>query len=191
MRAAPRSEPVREPDEVLLIYGVEHLDDSPLDDLVLQRGDTERPEPPVCLRDVHPPRRLRPVGTTVGTAEQVFEVGSQALPVGVPSHLVNTWCSLRVVRHIGGPQASQVDVVQQCGEPCFFVPSCYLAHTVQPCFAAQSGTEPGTCRPVRVPLGQLPFLHHLRSRCPGLVRRLRRYYGAVRLPMLVHLRLTA
>jgi hypothetical protein len=39
---APRPEPVGEPDEVLLVDGVEHLDDSPLDDLVLQRCDAER-----------------------------------------------------------------------------------------------------------------------------------------------------
>jgi hypothetical protein len=35
------------------------------------------------------------------------------------------------------------------------------------------------CCAGRVPFGQPPFLHHLRSRIHGLVRRLRRYYGAV------------
>ena len=39
MRAAPRPEPVRETPEVHLVDGVEHPDDGPLDDLVLQRGD--------------------------------------------------------------------------------------------------------------------------------------------------------
>ena len=38
----------------------------------------------------------------------------------------------------------------------------------------------------RVSLGQPPSLHRLRSRCSGLVRRLLRYYGAVRLPASVH-----
>ena len=61
MRAAPRPEPVGEAQEVRLVDGVEHLDDRPLDDLVLQRGDAERPLPPVRLRDVRPPRRPRPV----------------------------------------------------------------------------------------------------------------------------------
>ena len=41
MRAAPRPEPVGEAQEVRLVDGVEHLDDGPLDDLVLQRGDGE------------------------------------------------------------------------------------------------------------------------------------------------------
>ena len=53
--AAPRPESVREAEKVLLVDGVEHLDDGPLDDLVLQRGNAERPLPPVRLLDVHPP----------------------------------------------------------------------------------------------------------------------------------------
>ena len=65
MRAAPWPEPVGEAEKVLLVDGVEHLDDGPLDDLVLQRGDAERPQPPVCLRDVRPARRPRPVGAAV------------------------------------------------------------------------------------------------------------------------------
>ena len=43
----------------------------------------------------------------------------------------------------------------------------------------------------RVPLGQPPSLRHLRGRCSDLVRWLRRYYGAVRLPVVVHLWLWA
>src|SRR5215207_5939356 len=43
----------------------------------------------------------------------------------------------------------------------------------------------------RVPLGQLPFLHHLLGRLLGVVRRLQRYYGAVRLPTTVHHRRTS
>ena len=43
MRGTPRPEPVRETEKVLLIYGVQHLDHRPLQDLVLQRSDPERP----------------------------------------------------------------------------------------------------------------------------------------------------
>ncbi len=39
MRAAPRPEPVGETPEVRLIDSVQHLNDGPLDDLVLQAGD--------------------------------------------------------------------------------------------------------------------------------------------------------
>ena len=43
----------------------------------------------------------------------------------------------------------------------------------------------------RVPLGRPPSLHPLRRRLPGFVRELHRYYGAVRLPAFVHLRITS
>jgi hypothetical protein len=39
VRAAPGPEPVGEAPEVRLVDGIEYLDDGPLDDLVLQRGD--------------------------------------------------------------------------------------------------------------------------------------------------------
>ncbi len=56
MRAAPGPEPIGRAQEVHLVDGVEHLDDGPLEDLVLQRGDAERPPPPVGLLDVPPLR---------------------------------------------------------------------------------------------------------------------------------------
>ena len=46
MRLAPWPEPVRKAPEIRLVNGVQHLDDGPLDNLVLQRGDAERPLPP-------------------------------------------------------------------------------------------------------------------------------------------------
>src|SRR5207253_10656176 len=109
MRAAPRPEPVGEAEEVLLVDGVQHLDHRPLDDLVLQRGDTERALPPVRLRDVYSPRRARLVRTAVDTAEQVFEVGSKVLPVGDPPHLIDSSCGLRVDSRAGRPKPWQVD----------------------------------------------------------------------------------
>ena len=39
-------------EEVLLVHGVQHLDHGPLEDLVLQGGDTERALAPVGLQDV-------------------------------------------------------------------------------------------------------------------------------------------
>src|SRR6202035_1185392 len=40
-----------------------------------------------------------------------------------------------------------------------------------------------------IPLGPRPWLHQLRSRLPGFVRRLHSYYGGGRLLMIVHRRL--
>ena len=81
VRAAPRTEPIGETEEVRLVDGVQHLDDGPLDDLVLQRGDTERPKPPVRLRDVRPARWSRPVRPPVQPRVQIPEVDLQVLPV--------------------------------------------------------------------------------------------------------------
>ena len=69
-------------------------------------GDAERALPPVRLRDVHPPRRARPVGAPVDPVVQVPEVRPQILPVGVPRHPVHTRRSLRADRHVSRPQAS-------------------------------------------------------------------------------------
>ena len=67
MRIASRPETVRKPEKRRLVDRVQHLDDGALDNLVFQRGDTERPLPPVRLRDVdasygvywYAPRRSR------------------------------------------------------------------------------------------------------------------------------------
>src|SRR5260370_4962134 len=74
MRATPGPESVRETPEVLLVHGVQHLHHRTLEDLVLQRGDADRPLPPVRLRYVQPARRARPVGTAVDAAEPGLEV---------------------------------------------------------------------------------------------------------------------
>jgi hypothetical protein len=54
MRAASRPKPIGETSEIHLVDGVQNLDDGPLGDLVFQRGDAERPLPPVRLRDIGP-----------------------------------------------------------------------------------------------------------------------------------------
>src|ERR687891_1394402 len=59
--AAPRPEAVGEAEEVRLVDGVQHFHYRALDDLVLQRGDAERPLPAVGLGAVLPSGRLRPV----------------------------------------------------------------------------------------------------------------------------------
>ena len=118
MRTTPRPKPVGEAQKVLLVDRVEHLDDGPLEDLVLQRGDAERPLPPVRLRDVHPARRARPVAPRVHAAR----AGPRRLPPDParrPSHVTlstpgaafgliaqyaarsrstSTWCSSAVNR---------------------------------------------------------------------------------------------
>ena len=55
MRAALRSEPIREPEEVFLVDRVQQRNHSPLDDLVLKSCNRERALPAIRLGDVDPP----------------------------------------------------------------------------------------------------------------------------------------
>ncbi|CAA9891054.1 hypothetical protein METHB2_330007 [Candidatus Methylobacter favarea] len=57
MLASPWPESIREPQEISLIYGIQHFHHAALDDLVFQRGDAERPLAAVRLGDVFSPRR--------------------------------------------------------------------------------------------------------------------------------------
>ena len=54
MLATPGPEPVAEPQEVFLPDRVQHFHQRPLDDLVLQRCDAQRPLSSVRLRYIHP-----------------------------------------------------------------------------------------------------------------------------------------
>jgi hypothetical protein len=131
VRVAPWPEPVREAQEVRLVDGVEHSDDGPLDDLVLQRGDAGRPQPPVRLRDIRPPRRPRLVAPAANPVMQVPEVARQVLPVVLPRHPVHSRRGLRAQIPVGHHQPLQADVMQQSREPRVLIPLCYLPHTVQ------------------------------------------------------------
>jgi hypothetical protein len=66
-----------------------------------------------------------------------------------------------------------------------------FTHAIERTWRALPGSASGARFARRVPLGRSPSLHHLRPRHRGFVRQLRRYYGTVRLPTLVHRGLTA
>jgi hypothetical protein len=67
-----------------------------------------------------------------------------------------------------------------------------MTYPFQLTWHASSGTESDRhVLSVRIPFGQAPSLHLLRHRTSGFVRRLRRYYEPVRLPLPVHHRRTS
>jgi hypothetical protein len=179
MRAASRSESIREADEVRLVDAVQHLHDGTLQDLVLQRRDTERPQAPVSLRDIRPPSRPSSVAPTMDPFVQIPKVLFEVLPVGPPRHAVHPRSSASAQSLIRRPQAIDVHVVQERGEPCLLVLQRSSAHAIQRTYRVSPGTVSGTRFAGRVSLGRPPLLHRLRHRSPGFVRRLRRYYGAV------------
>ncbi len=187
VRAAPRPEPVREAQKVGLVDRVQHVDRRALDELVFQRGNAQRPLPPVGLGDVRSLDRLRSVRPPLQPVRKVREVHLEGLPVVPPRLAVHARGRVPLQREVRRPQALDViDVVQERREPHRLVPFRNLTYPVQRTGRADPALRPGRVLPARVPLGQPPSLHPLRRWSPSVVRRLRRYYGAVRLPVVVH-----
>ena len=106
MRTALGPEAVRETKKVLFVDGVQHLDDGALDDLILQRGNAERPLPPVRLRDVGPPNRACSERAPFHPGGQVVEMTLQRLAVVLPRFPIDSrrrrFASARSTPHAGG-----------------------------------------------------------------------------------------
>src|SRR5260370_27582368 len=80
-------------------------------------------------------------------------------------------------------------MVQKRGEPLFLILPCYLTYPLERAVHTVPALSPECVAFEQIPLGPTPSLRRLRSRSFGLVRRLRRYYWSVRLPLSVHRRL--
>src|SRR3989441_4627110 len=85
------------------------------------------------------------------------------------------------------PQSTHViDVVQQRCETSLPILPCCLTDPLQRAGQTGLAQSPGFVALGRVSLGPIPSLRHLRCVVVRFVRRLLRYYGSVRLPMIVH-----
>ena len=71
---------------------------------------------------------------------------------------------------------------------CAWLP-CWLPYAIEVLFQDFPYLSPAPGFPFRISLGQVPWLHRFRSpgRTRDFVHRLLRYYGLVRLPVIVHL----
>jgi hypothetical protein len=117
---------------------------------------------------------------------QIAKILLEIQPVLQPRDPVHPGRGPRVQRPVGRPQAIDINVVQQRGEPCSLVLLCDTAHAVKRTWPVHSGSESGAGFADRVPLAQAPSLHRLRGRLGGVVRQLHRYYEPVRLLAPVH-----
>jgi len=154
-------------------------------------ADPERPLPPIGLRDVHPPRRSRPVSAPVNPSVEITKVLLEIHAVVRPRHAVHPRRGLRPKREVRRPQTFNVNVMQERGEPRFLVRLRHSAHTTKLTERAWPGTESGARFAGRVPLGRPASLHRLRRPALSVVRQLPRYYQTVRLLTLVHHGITA
>ncbi len=163
---------------------------SPRAAVVLHRW-VQRSLASVRLRDVHPPRRSWSVRSSVHTRMQGSEVGLELRAVVLPCDVVDARCCIPLQREEGRPESVKVDVVQERGEPRSLVSNSGLTYTVERLERLSPALSPARLRLVRVPRGQAPSLHRRRGQIAGVVRRLRWYYGPVRLPRTVHRRVVA
>src|SRR6516225_8543807 len=89
--STPGSESVAKSLEVLFPYLVEYCGHRLLDDLVLQRGDTQWPFPTIALIDPGPSRRLCSVSLPMNPAVEVLDSFLHTLFILYPRHPIHSW----------------------------------------------------------------------------------------------------
>src|SRR6516225_317997 len=120
---------------------------------------------------------------------QISEVSFKVCRIGLPRQAVHPGGCVVLEHEECFPEQIDAEVVEERGElllrpslSCLPYASERLGHT--------SPAQCPVCALLAcVPLGPRPWLHRLRRRLPGIVRRLHGYYGGVRLPTVVHHRL--
>ena len=177
VRVPLRPEAVREPQEVGLVDGTQHLGHCALDDLVLQRRHTERPLTAVGFGNVDPPYRLWPVATGVDSFAEITEVIRQPLFVLRHGHPIDPSAGLPLLSSKRPMKSLFVDMMQQGREPGL---GSLVGRRVHPLEVWRQGDpalrpDPGLL--AQAPLGLAPSLHASRY-----LRRLHGYYEPVRLP---------
>src|SRR5437879_4625585 len=185
VRTTPWSESVGKAQEVLFVDRVQHLDRGTLDDLILQRGNPEWAKLTrfTHFRDVNPTHGPGSVRSSLESKGEVLKVRLEGLAVVLPRLAIDACCSILLSGQIGCPQSFHVvNVVQERSEPLLLILSCCLTYPLARALRAFPARTAHQEARGRVPLGPLPSLRRLRCRSLGVVRRLRRFYGTVRLP---------
>ena len=191
MLAAPRPEPIGEPQKILFVNLIEDRHYGLLNDLILQGCDAQGTLPSIGFRNVGSLGRLRSIRPSMDSAMQICQLLIQVRLVLLPRHAIDSGCSIPLQGVEAVPQQIDGDVVEQRGEPRPLIFTCCLTHTEQVAQLADPALSPGRGRLLDVLLGRSPSLHALRQRLPAVVRTLRRYYATVRLPAGVHVGLLA
>src|ERR1700680_4937493 len=120
---------------------------------------------------------------------QISEVSFKVCRIGLPRQPGHPGGGVALEHEERLPEQIDVEVVEERSElllppllSCLPYASERLGHT-------SPALGPVRALLARVPLGPRPWLHRLRRRDPGFVRRLHSYYGGVRLLLIVHRRL--
>ena len=110
---------------------------------------------------------------------EVLEIPPEVRLVVLPCHPVDTGGGFAFERIERRRERVDVDMVEKRGEPLLLPLPCGLPYAGQRLGHALPGLSPVRALLIHVPLGPCPWLHRLRRRWPGFVRRLRSYYGRV------------
>src|SRR5690242_18128197 len=112
MLAAPRAEPIGEPEKVLFIDLIEDLHHCLLDDLVLQGRNAQGTLSTVGFRYVGSLGRLRLIRSAMDSAMQVCQLLIQIRLVLFPCHAVYSRRSIPLQSLVAVPQQINRDVVK-------------------------------------------------------------------------------
>jgi hypothetical protein len=159
---APRSEPIREPHEVLLVDLVQDRDHGVLNDFVLHGSNAQRALSSVGLGNVGSLGRLRTTRPAMHAAVKIQHTCLEVRLVVLPRDGIHTGRSIPLERVEAVPEQRDRDVVEQRGEPCPLVLTCNFPHTEQAAQRAGPALCPGRGRLLDVLLGRSPSLRALR-----------------------------
>src|SRR4051812_22259069 len=113
------------------------------------------------------------------TVVQILEPGLEICLVVLPSQPVHSRRGVPLKIEERHAEQIEADVVEERGEPFLLSLPCGLPYAVQRLGHAFPVLRPARALLSRLPLGPRPWLHQLRARLPGFVRRLHSYYGGV------------
>ena len=131
-RTSIGSKPVAETLEVAFIDAFQHQRRGPLDDLVFQRGNSDRALTAIAFGNVDATHRGRPVTVASQTSGEIRQPDLQVCRIVVPGLLVDPRGGVPVERverraqHLG-----RVDVMKQGGQSAHLGPRCRLPYPVQ------------------------------------------------------------
>src|SRR5215211_4783085 len=120
---------------------------------------------------------------------QVREIALKVCIVGFPRQSIHAGCGVlfELIKRV--LKLFDAEVVEERGEPLLLPCPCDFPYALQRLCHAYPTLRPVRALLARIPLGPRPSPHRLRSRLLRFVRRLRSYYGEVRLLVPVHHRL--
>src|SRR5262249_35053344 len=112
VRAAFRTEPITEAEEIALVDLIQYGNHRALHDFVFPRRNAKRPLAAIRLGDVLPADGLRSVRLAVDPAMEVVETLLQVLPVFLPRLSIDPWGGIALERVICLPQTVHTEVVE-------------------------------------------------------------------------------